>query len=90
MDTCHGDEHLETLTSPPHLVMEVLGTPTAWDHDGHDALWWATRLREANFFNNLTDGERMLLLMAAVNSTNTWASRIQLAIQHAVETELRG
>ncbi|AZW14240.1 hypothetical protein CS344_20225 [Bordetella bronchiseptica] len=90
MDTCHGDEQLEVFTSTPRLVMEVLGTPTAWDHDGHDALWWATRLREANFFNNLTDGERMLLLMAAVNSTNTWASRIQSAIQHAVETELRG
>ena len=43
-------------------VYEVLQHPYAWDADNHDGQWWATELRHRDFFNNLDDHDRAVLL----------------------------
>lgn len=76
------------LTASPQSVLEVMRNPCAWDVDGHDALWWAKRLKERDFFDNLTDGDRMLMLAAVLESNNTWMLRLQVDIKGAVVDEL--
>ncbi|OZI17957.1 hypothetical protein [Bordetella genomosp. 7] len=76
------------LTASPHSVLEVLQNPTAWDVDGHDAIWWTERLEERGLFENLTRGDRAVMLMAVLSTTNTWANRLKVEILSAVKVEL--
>lgn len=88
MDQYHGDEMLEHLTASPKSVIEIMKSPTAWDVDGHDALWWAKRLAEKDFFDNLTNGDRAVMISAILKSTDTWTNRLKQEILMSVTEEL--
>ena len=77
-----------SLTASAHSVLEVLQNPTAWDVDGHDAIWWTERLEERGLFENLTRGDRAVMLMAVLSTTSTWANRLKVEILSAVKDEL--
>ena len=61
MDRWHGDEHLQVLTASVQDVCQTLGNPASWDADGHDALFWAKRLGDADFFANLGPADLSLI-----------------------------
>lgn len=90
MDKWHGDEQYQVLTATVQDVCETLGNPAAWDADGHDALFWAKRLGDADFFANLSVADHMSILCAVMNSNSQWVLHLQRDIKHAIATELEG
>lgn len=90
MDRWHGDEQYEVLTATVQDVCETLGNPAAWDADQHDALWWAKRLANADFFANLDLANQVAILCAAMNSNSQWVLPLQRDIKHAINIELEG
>lgn len=90
MDRWHGDEQCQVLTATVQDVCETLGNPAAWDADGHDALYWAKRLGEADFFADLGPADWMVMISAVMNSNSQWCLPLQRDIKHAVNIELEG
>lgn len=90
MDKWHGDEQYEVLTATVQDVCQTLGNPASWDADGHDALWWTKRLREADFFKDLTPADHMVMLYAVMYSNSPWALGLQRDIKHAIQEQLEG
>ena len=90
MDKWHGDEYLQVLTATVQDVCETLGNPAAWDADGHDALYWAKRLGDADFFANLGPADWMVMISAVMNSNSQWCLPLQRDIKHAINIELEG
>lgn len=90
MDTFHGDEHLEVLTASPQEVGVVMQSTQTWDSDGHTAHWWAARLMEVEFFNNLDIYDAEHMLRAVMRSGDSQIARLQRKILDAVQIELDG
>lgn len=90
MDRWHGDEQYQVLTATVKDVCETLGNPAAWDADQHDALWWAKRLADADFFANLGPSDHLAILCAVMNSNSQWVLHLQRDIKHAINIELEG
>ncbi|PZQ67014.1 MAG: hypothetical protein DI553_10940 [Cutibacterium acnes] len=90
MDRWHGDEHLQVLTASVQDVCQTLGNPASWDADGHDALFWAKRLGDADFFANLGPADHMAILYAVMNSNSPWVLGLQRDIKHAIAIEIEG
>ncbi|MFY3082005.1 hypothetical protein ACOTF2_18240 [Achromobacter xylosoxidans] len=90
MDKWHGDEQYEVLTATVQNVCETLGNPASWDADGHDALWWAKRLADADFFANLGPADYLAILYAVMYSNSPWVLSLQRDIKYAVNEQLEG
>lgn len=90
MDRYHGDEQYQVLTATVQDVCQTLGNPASWDADNHDALFWAKRLGDADFFANLGPADHMAILYAVMNSNSPWVFGLQRDIKHAVNIELEG
>lgn len=90
MDRFHGDEQYQILTATVQDVCQTLGNPASWDADGHDALYWAKRLGDADFFANLGPADHMAILYAVMNSNSQWCLPLQRDIKHAIAIELDG
>lgn len=90
MDRWHGDEQYEVLTATVQDVCQTLGNPASWDADGHDALYWAKRLGDADFFANLSAADHLAILCAVMNSNSQWVLHLQRDIKHAINIELEG
>ena len=90
MDRYHGDEQYEILTATVQDVCQTLGNPASWDADGHDALFWAQRLGEADFFKSLGPADHLAILQAVMNSNSAWVLGLQRDIKHAIKIELEG
>jgi len=90
MDRWNGDEHLQVLTASVQDVCQTLGNPASWDADGHDALFWAKRLGDADFFANLGPADHMAILYAVMNSNSPWVLGLQRDIKHAIAIEIEG
>lgn len=90
MDRFHGDEQYQILTATVQDVCETLGNPASWDADGHDALFWAKRLEQADFFANLGPADHLAILYAVMNSNSQWCLSLQRDIKHAIKIELEG
>ncbi|EJO27475.1 hypothetical protein [Achromobacter marplatensis] len=90
MDRWHGDEHLQVLTATVQDVCQTLGNPASWDADGHDALFWAKRLGDVDFFANLGPADHLAILYAVMNSNSPWVLGLQRDIKHAIAIEIEG
>jgi hypothetical protein len=86
MDRWHGDETLDRLTSHPESVAANMQHPYAYDVDGHDGTWWAQCLRERDFFENLNDHDRAVMLAGVMRlPVTSWSTGLQKQIKAAIK-----
>lgn len=79
-------ETIERLYATVDGVYEVLQAPYNFDVDGHDGEWWAQCLRDRDFFENLSDQDRAVMLAGVARlPVTSWSQGLQKQLKAAIK-----